>query len=166
MEKITLLTFFEVLWRKITGCALPKNTISRLGFYKFNVRTPIDSRDVLGKITQSSLRFFAMVLLCFTGIVSWSQNMATRQTSSLKTAVAFTDATAYINKVSQPWTIYAQQNSIKQTFTTEAIGISSEFRTVKPQTANLDQIRNGSGATSDTPDAFWVNGNAGASNAH
>jgi hypothetical protein len=35
----------------------------------------------------------------------------------------------------------------------------------KPQTANLDQVRNGSFANPN-PDPDWVNGNAGSSNAH
>lgn len=165
MENNTFQQFFEVLSSKIIGCFLSKNKIYKLSFLKFESRIIIDSQTGLDKKKYRALGLFATVLLCFTGITSWAQNMTTRQNSSLKTAVAYTDA--YINKVTQPWTtIYTQQNAIKQTFTPEATGLSSGFRAVKPQTANLDQIRNGLGATSVTPSVAWVNGNLNASQAH
>jgi hypothetical protein len=63
MENNTLLAFFEVLSSKIICCFSPKNKISTLSSLKFKDRTPIDSRDVLGKITRVSL----LSILCFFG---------------------------------------------------------------------------------------------------
>jgi hypothetical protein len=63
MEKTTLLTFFDVLSSKIMCCFLSKNKKSTLSSLKYNGRTPIDSRDGLGKITRGSL----LSLVCFFG---------------------------------------------------------------------------------------------------
>lgn len=166
MENNTLQQFFEVLSSKIMNCFLPKNNVSKLDFFKLENAIRSDSCDRLGMITRSSLRFFAMILLYLIGVTSWAQNGTNEQSSNLKSVIAYTDVTAYTNKVIQPWTrISTQKSAINQSIKLDATELSSGSNAMKPQTANLDQIRNGSPTSPITPGS-WVNGNAGATQAH
>ncbi|MDI6031694.1 T9SS type A sorting domain-containing protein [Flavobacterium sp. LB2P84] len=164
MKNNTLQQFFGALSSKNIFCFLSRNMVSTLSFFKINVGIPIDYRDRLGKLIIRPLYFFTMFLLFLIGITSWAQNRSTSQTSLLRGAIAFTDASARINKVYHPYDIYAQQNTIKQAFMLDAIR-GSGSNAVKPQTANIDQIRNGSKSSPLSP-GNWVNGNANATQAH
>ncbi|HLF51914.1 hypothetical protein, partial [Flavobacterium sp.] len=123
MKKSTISNLFDVLSRKIISCFVTKNTVSRLDFFKFEDRIIVNPQTEIGKIKNVLLHFSIIFIMCMTGIFSWSQNLATRETSNLKTAVAFTDAFTHNNKVYLPWeTQYWQQNAIKldyQNYTTQ-----------------------------------------------
>ncbi|PIF62139.1 T9SS type A sorting domain-containing protein [Flavobacterium sp. 11] len=165
MKNNTLQQFFGALSSKNIFCFLSENMVSILNFLKINIRIPLDYQNRLGKITIRPLYFFTMVLLCSTGITLLAQNRSASQTSRLRGTIAFTDASAHTNKVSQSYNVYTQQNIISQAFILDAIGSESGFKAVKPQTANIDQIRNGSKSSPVTP-GNWVNGNANATQAH
>ena len=163
MEKNSLLPFFEVLSSKFNFCLFPKNIVSRLGF-----RLPNFSH--FAKIRL-------MLFIFLVSLESFAQLMPS-STFDLYRGAAFNnnvnqqyDSWAYGQKIKKSANVTANNSLISQWKTMQEVTLSLQNSSVDnritfaPVKVNLDQVRNGSG-TSPLDPATWVNGNAGASNAH
>ena len=76
MKKNSLLSFFEALSSKIECCLLPKNIVSRLGFFKLEDTTSIQFREKFGKINNSLFRYSWIIILCFYGLFMSNKTLA------------------------------------------------------------------------------------------
>jgi hypothetical protein len=163
MEKNSLLPFFEVLSSKFNFCLFPKNTISRLGFRLPNL--------------SHSAKISLMVFTFFVSSVSFAQ-LKPSSSYDLSYGAAFHysankqyDSRAYGQKIKKLANFTTHNPLISQWETIQSVKLVQPNSSINSRIAlapvkiNLDQVRNGSGASPIDP-ANWVNGNAGASNAH
>ena len=182
MEKITLLPFFALLSSKMESCLLPKNKNAILGLQMSNIcgfspqsqNRSLRKRFSHNKVSKMGFdcflwtyKIFLFISFLFISGKSFAQQISGSSIDMFKN-VAVNNNNQYGQLAYAPKNfigIIPKWETLQSAKSGQSNGSGETLITFAPIKINLDQIRNGSG-TSPTTIADWVNGNAGASNAH